>query len=160
MEYILAPKSGRCFLCDAFRLRDDRAHLVLRRGRTCAVLLNRYPYNNGHLMIAPLRHAAGLTDLTAAERHEMMDLADEAIRALRAVIRPEGFNVGVNLGKAAGAGLDRHVHLHVVPRWSGDTNFMPVTAGVKVIPQALDDLWARLRKAFGRRRAGPKRPIG
>jgi ATP adenylyltransferase len=108
------------------------------------VLLNRYPYNNGHLLVAPVRHVAGLEDLTPDERLSLMNATEESVRALRACIRPQGFNIGINLGQIAGAGLESHLHLHIVPRWSGDTNFMPVVGSVKVIPQALDDLWARL----------------
>ncbi len=144
MEYILGPKDGECFLCAAARASDDRAHHVVRRGATCFGILNRYPYNNGHLMVAPYRHVSGLDQLTEAERGELLTLADVLIRKLKQTIHPDGFNLGINLGKVAGAGLEAHLHLHIVPRWNGDTNFMPVLADTKVIPQALDDLWARL----------------
>jgi ATP adenylyltransferase len=146
MEYILGPKDGECFLCAAASGGDDRAHRVVRRGAACFGLLNRYPYNNGHLLIAPYRHVRGLDELNDVERLELMNLADELVRALREAVRPDGFNLGLNLGKVAGAGLETHLHLHVVPRWNGDTNFMPIVAGTKVIPQALDELWERLRR--------------
>jgi len=145
MEYILGPKDGECFLCAAARSNDDRACRVVRRGEVCFALLNRYPYNNGHLMVAPYRHVRALAEMTPAERLELMELASDLVERLRATIRPEGFNLGLNLGKVAGAGLESHLHLHIVPRWNGDTNFMPVLADTKVIPQALDELWATLR---------------
>ncbi len=145
MDYIRGPKDGECFLCAAARSNDDRAGYVVRRGTACFGLLNRYPYNNGHLMVAPYRHIRGLAEMNETERLEMMGLASDLVERLRAVIRPEGFNLGLNLGKVAGAGLESHLHLHIVPRWSGDTNFMPVLADTKVIPQALDELWTALR---------------
>lgn len=147
MDYIRAPgERDGCFLCRALAEgADDREHHVVLRGPRCGALLNRYPYNNGHLLIAPNRHVAEPCDLDAAERLELMDLLDRAIALLRRAMRPDGFNAGLNLGRVAGAGLESHLHLHLVPRWNGDTNFMPVTAATKVIPQALDDLWAELR---------------
>jgi ATP adenylyltransferase len=148
IEYILAPKTDACFLCDMFRARADRKNLLLKRGRTCAVLINRYPYTTGHLMVAPYRHVEGLTGLRDAEMVEMMKLTRHALEVLSRVMRPQGFNVGLNLGEAAGAGLRDHVHLHVVPRWVGDTNFMPVLGDVRVMPQALDKLWPLLKAAF------------
>lgn len=146
MDYILGPKDGECFLCAAARATDDRAAHVVLRGAVCFGLLNRYPYNNGHLLVAPYRHVSGLDELTDAERLELMTLSDALVRRLREKIHPDGFNLGLNLGKVAGAGLESHLHLHIVPRWNGDTNFMPVLADTKVIPQALDDLWATLRQ--------------
>jgi ATP adenylyltransferase len=144
LAYITGPKDTECFLCRAVREPDDRANLVLARGRTCAVVLNRYPYNNGHLMICPNRHTAELEALTPDERLEMMDLAARCVGCLRTALQAEGCNIGINLGRVAGAGLDTHVHMHVVPRWNGDTNFMPVAADVKVVPQALEALWDTL----------------
>lgn len=144
MEYIGRPSEPGCFLCDIFASDDDRANLVLFRGRSTAIVMNRYPYNNGHLMVAPYRHVAELGQLNADERAETMDLAAAAIDALRRTIHPDGFNMGINLGRVAGAGLETHLHTHVVPRWNGDTNFMPVLAGIKVIPQTLEELWDRL----------------
>ncbi len=146
MEYILGPKDNECFLCAAAHSTNDRARHVVRRGETCFGLLNRYPYNNGHLLVAPYRHVSGLDELTDAERLELMTLADALVRRLKETIHPDGFNLGLNLGKVAGAGLESHLHLHIVPRWNGDTNFMPILADTKVIPQALDDLWAQLTR--------------
>jgi ATP adenylyltransferase len=149
IEYIKEAPKGGCFLCDILRAGgDDRANLVLKRGAACAVVMNRYPYNNGHLMVAPHRHVARLADLTPEERLETMNLLDLSVAALTSAIRPNGFNIGINLGRVAGAGLETHLHTHIVPRWNGDTNFMPVIGDTKVIPQALDDLWATLRPLF------------
>jgi ATP adenylyltransferase len=125
---------------------SDRENLVVWRGRTCFAVLNRYPYTNGHLMVLPLREVAAYEDLTAEERHELADAAGFAMSWLRQALQPDGFNVGLNEGLAAGAGIPRHLHLHVVPRWSGDTGFMPVIADTKVIPEALDATWEKLRR--------------
>jgi len=150
MEYILAEHGDGCFLCDMFQGRDDRENLVLFRGKLAAVVINRYPYNNGHLMVAPYRHLPDLNAISPEERSEMMELTARCIPALKEVMHPDGFNIGINLGQTAGAGLQDHVHLHIVPRWNGDTNFMPVIAETKVIPQALHDLWDRLHPVIAR----------
>lgn len=121
---------------------------MLKRGKFCVLLLNRYPYNNGHLMAAPYRHVDSLEALNARELSEMMALAAAACAALRQSLKPDGFNLGLNVGTAAGAGLKDHLHFHIVPRWEGDTNFMPVLGEVKIIPQPLDELWRKLRKAL------------
>jgi ATP adenylyltransferase len=144
MEYILQDKPDGCFLCDIPADVADRETLLLKRGHHGAIVMNRYPYNNGHLMVFPFRHVSTLGDLSPDERLEIMDLLDQAVAALTQVAAPQGFNVGINLGKVAGAGLEEHLHVHVVPRWEGDTNFMPVTTDVRVIPQALTDLWDQL----------------
>ncbi len=144
MEYILQEKPEGCFLCDIPAAAHDRETLLLKRGRHGGIVMNRYPYNNGHLMVFPFRHVSALGDLSPDERLEIMDLLDQAVDALTQVAAPQGFNVGINLGKVAGAGLEEHLHVHVVPRWEGDTNFMPVTTDVRVIPQALTDLWDQL----------------
>lgn len=127
---------------------DDRAALIVHRGRTCFVLLNNFPYNPGHLMVLPNREVADLAQLSAEERAEFLELVIRAQSALGAVMRPAGFNIGINLGKVAGAGIPQHLHAHIVPRWEGDHNFMPVTADTHVLPQALDELWERLVAAF------------
>ena len=141
MEYVKNPNAAGCFLCAIAGEDRDRDNLLLRRGRTCAVVLNRYPYSNGHLLVWPYRHVADLVQLTRDERLECMDLAAECVEALRKACRPHAFNVGLNLGRPAGAGLEDHLHLHVVPRWEGDTNFMPVLADTRVIPQSLTATW-------------------
>lgn len=146
LEYIRKKEEDGCFLCRALVAEEaDRENLVLKRGRACAIVMNRYPYSNGHLLICPHRHVGDITLMTADERNESMDLLVVGVEALRKVVQPQGFNVGVNIGKAAGAGLEEHFHSHIVPRWEGDTNFMPVMADVRVIPQALLELWDELR---------------
>ena len=126
---------------------DDEANLVVWRGKTCFVLLNLFPYNNGHCLIVPLRRVPAYTDLEQAEQIEISTTIDRVMRWLKQAVAPNGFNVGINQGEAAGAGIPDHLHVHVVPRWASDTNFMPVTAGAKVIPEALQSTWAKLRAA-------------
>jgi ATP adenylyltransferase len=150
LTYVQQIREEGCFLCRAFSQTADRDNLVLKRGLACGIVMNRYPYNNGHLLICPYRHVADLPLLTPDERRDTMDLLCECAEALRAAVRPHGFNVGINLGRAAGAGLEEHVHAHIVPRWEGDTSFMPVTADVKVIPQLLLELWDRLHPLLNR----------
>lgn len=141
------PDDG-CFLCAARDGTDDAATLVIARSKRCFAILNRYPYNPGHLMIAPNDHVPGIEDLSAAALTAMMVLAQRCLAALRATMRPEGFNMGINEGKVAGAGLADHVHYHIVPRWNGDTNFMPALGHVKVIPELLDDTYQKLQAAL------------
>jgi len=148
MEYILKCRQAGCFLCDAFQAENDSEHLIVKRRSACAVILNRYPYNNGHLMVAPYRHVDSVEGLQPEEQVDMMALASTACVRLREVMRAQGFNLGINQGAVAGAGLKDHIHLHIVPRWEGDTNFMPVLADVKVIPQPLLELWEQLQRAF------------
>lgn len=153
IEYILAPK-GPDGNGSVFRRigegTDDEANLVLARGRTCFALLNNYPYNGGHLMVVPYRQVTDLDGLTDEEMLELMRMARRCMRALREVMKADGFNVGLNLGRVAGAGIEEHLHLHVVPRWAGDTNFMPVLAGTTVLPQALREVAAKVRQALAR----------
>ena len=137
IEYIRSGKAGDCFLCRMFDEKNDRANLLLYRGETCAVLMNRYPYNSGHLMVAPRRHIAGPDGLSAEEVLELAALTNRAVSILKTVMNPQGFNIGINLGESAGAGLKDHLHQHIVPRWTGDTNFMPVLGGPRVMPEAL-----------------------
>jgi len=148
IEYILKAREAGCFLCDIIQSDDDRSHLVLKRGDYCVLLMNRYPYNNGHLMIAPYRHVDCLERMNEKELLELMVMASKACGMLRKTMKPGGFNLGINLGKSAGAGLKDHIHMHLVPRWEGDTNFMPVIANAKVIPQSLDELWQQLHNAL------------
>jgi ATP adenylyltransferase len=138
IEYITGPKDGECIFCAAAAARnDDPAHQPIDRTEHCLTILNAFPYAPGHVMVAPVRHIGALEDLTDAEMLETMQLARRSITAIRRAMTPDGFNVGYNLGKVAGAGIADHLHLHVVPRWSGDTNFMPVLADTDVMPQAL-----------------------
>jgi ATP adenylyltransferase len=152
IEYIrmLGGEDEGCFLC---RCRDevdrDEENLVLWRTSGCLAVLNRFPYTGGHLLIAPLEHVASLECLSRETMAEMMSLASDAVRALARAVRAEGFNVGINIGRCAGAGLPGHVHMHVVPRWGGDTNFMAVLGDVRVIPQALSELRRELLAASG-----------
>jgi ATP adenylyltransferase len=141
------PDEG-CFLCVARSGTDDAATLVIARSKRCFAILNRYPYNPGHLMIAPNDHVPSITDLSAATLTAVMTLAQRCLGALRVTMRPDGFNMGINEGKVAGAGLADHVHYHIVPRWNGDTNFMPTLGQVKVIPELLDDTYRKLRAAL------------
>jgi ATP adenylyltransferase len=138
-----------CFLCrDAADTRRDRENLVLLRASAVFVLLNRYPYNSGHLMVAPYAHTGDLQALDARTAAEMMRVTQRAVGALQRVYVPDGFNTGMNLGKSAGAGVPDHLHMHVVPRWSGDTNFMPVIGETKVLPESLDQTYERLVGQF------------
>lgn len=153
MAYLAAPKgavTGGCIFCDKMRDQPDkdRENLVLLRGQRAFVVLNLYPYANGHMMVAPYQHTGALESLGAETLQEMMLLVAKGIRALRRVMNPQGFNVGANLGRAAGAGVEDHVHLHVVPRWNGDTNFMPVLADVRVIPELLPQTYDNLLAAI------------
>ena len=145
--YLTTAIGGRqpCVFCAARRSRNDRKAHVLLRGRRAFVILNKYPYNNGHLMVAPARHVGGLDRLTRAEVDELMRLTTRMTKLLTQTLKPHGFNVGLNIGRVAGAGFPGHLHLHVVPRWSGDTNFMPVLGHTKVISQSLDALYEHLR---------------
>jgi ATP adenylyltransferase len=148
LEYIQqADEQDGCFLCAAAE-GDDEELLVVHRGERAFVLLNRFPYASGHVMVAPVRHGVPFEELDDAEVVEVHRLAADALAALRAAMRPDGFNLGWNFGRAAGAGVTDHVHLHVVPRWSADTNFMPVLADVKVIPEHLRDTRRKLAAAW------------
>lgn len=138
IEYILAPKEGECIFCEAVAGDGAQARWVVDRGEQCFTMLNAYPYAPGHVLVAPNRHVAELEDLTSEEMLELMVLARRAVAAQRAAMSPDGFNVGLNVGRVAGAGIADHLHLHVVPRWEGDTSFMPVLADTRVIPQALE----------------------
>lgn len=151
IQYIRGEKNNECFLCRIFAEENDRDNLLLFRGRTCAVVMNRYPYNSGHLMVAPYRHIAELDSLTPEENKETAELTALSVTVLREAMTPQGFNVGINLGEAAGAGLKDHLHQHIVPRWSGDTNFMPVLGGPRVIPDAIKATYDLLSKLFNNR---------
>jgi ATP adenylyltransferase len=148
LEYVQsAQEAAGCVFCNALE-GDPEERLVVRRGSRAFVLLNRFPYSSGHFMVAPQRHVGEFGALDDGETTEIHRLADEGMRALGEIYRPDGFNLGWNLGRVAGAGVVDHVHLHVVPRWSGDTNFMPVLADVKVLPEHLTATRARLAEAW------------
>ena len=146
-----ADKEGTCFLCAAANDADDRKNLVVRRGRHGLAILNRYPYNNGHVMVAPYAHKADLPELTDDERSDMTTLLLEVQEALRETFNPHGFNIGLNIGAAAGAGIPGHIHIHILPRWTGDTNFVSTLADVKVISQSLDESYAAITGYFTER---------
>ncbi|MDI6772367.1 MAG: HIT domain-containing protein [bacterium] len=146
--YIAAPAVTACVLCEAPASGDDRAVLILHRAQDAYLILNRFPYNTGHLMAVPFGHLARPDELTPREAEALMALVSLGVRALELAMEPDGFNIGMNLGRAAGAGIADHLHLHIVPRWSGDTNFMPVLGGVKVLPEHLDDTYQRLATAL------------
>jgi ATP adenylyltransferase len=151
LEYVKdasKDKESECVFCAALAAGDDRANLIVRRGERCFVILNKYPYTNGHLMVAPYEHVATLQTLDAETIAEMMALAQRGIAALESSYAPHGYNVGVNQGRVAGAGVEHHIHMHVVPRWGGDTNFMPVLGDTRVMNQTLEDSYETLREAF------------
>lgn len=160
MEYIWAPwrikyileakdsKTEGCFLCQKPIEKEDETNLILHRGKNNFIILNAYPYNPGHLMVAPYRHLGKLEDLNDEESTEHFFLTKLSIRLLKSAMEPSGFNTGMNLGRVAGAGLEDHIHTHIVPRWQGDTNFMSVLADTKVLPQALAASYINLRHAL------------
>jgi ATP adenylyltransferase len=160
MAYIRRATSGRdrdCLFCRVAARREDRADLVLVRRPHALLMLNRFPYNPGHLMVAVRRHVGRIADLTETERLELLELTALAERALAAEYRPDGMNLGANVGRVAGAGVLGHFHLHLVPRWNGDTNFVPAIAGTRVLPESLIQTWRRLRRAIARPEVGAKR---
>ena len=146
MEYLERDKqtTDACVFCQAVQGADDKASLVLHRNASCFIILNRYPYSNGHLLVAPYRHAGDLDDLSADESTNVMHVVRYGVRLLRSTFKPHAVNVGMNLGSAAGAGILDHVHMHIVPRWEGDTSYMTVLAGTRVISEALEKTFERL----------------
>ncbi|MFC1940409.1 HIT domain-containing protein [Chloroflexota bacterium] len=148
MEYIQMKKAEGCILCDKPGEDSDVANYVLYRGGKNFVIMNRYPYNPGHLMVAPYRHVASLEEMTGEERHEHFDMVSRSIEVLRQAFNPGGFNLGINLGKVAGAGIEAHIHTHIVPRWQGDTSCMLVLSDVRVVPEALAETYQKLKGEF------------
>lgn len=144
LEYIKGPKPEECIFCSKPSEGDDRAAYIVERGERCFIMLNAYPYNNGHVMISPYEHVPSIEELDAEALTELMGLAQRALGALRHAYGPDGFNLGINQGKIAGAGFDEHVHLHVVPRWSADTNYMPVVGSARVLPESLEGSYEAL----------------
>jgi ATP adenylyltransferase len=147
IEYILAPKPklDTSLFTRIAQSSDDEGNYVIARDRTCFALLNKYPYNGGHLMVVPYKEVADMNGLTEEELADLWKLVRRCTNALTQLMKPDGFNIGINLGRVAGAGIVEHLHIHVVPRWNGDTNFMPVLASTRVLPQALSELAAKLR---------------
>lgn len=149
MAYIQVSKDPKgCIFCDFPKEDDDEERLILHRGKLCFVIFNAYPYNPGHLMVAPYRHTAEYERLSDEEMLEMNRLGGRCISVLKKVMDPHGFNMGINLGKVAGAGFDGHLHLHIVPRWNGDTNFMPVLADVRVVAEDLSVTYRKMKDAW------------
>jgi ATP adenylyltransferase len=149
MKYITnADNETGCIFCNALAKPDDEQNLIIRRAERAFVILNKYPYTSGHLMVAPFAHKPSLELLEPAERAEMMELVSQCIIALRQIYNPHGFNVGMNIGSAAGAGVPGHVHIHIVPRWNGDTNFMSTVGEVRVLPETLEQTYGRVWQAF------------
>jgi ATP adenylyltransferase len=148
LDYIKAPKPDECIFCSKPAEGDDQRAYIVLRGERCFAMLNAFPYNNGHLMVSPYEHVPSVEDLADATLLELMTLTQRTLGALRDVYGPEGFNIGINQGKVAGAGVENHVHLHVVPRWGADTNFMPVIGDTRVLPQSLADSWAAISRAL------------
>lgn len=148
LQYLTGDKSSDCIFCSKPGLDDDESAFIVHRGSSCYVILNAFPYTNGHVMIAPYAHVADLRDLDGGTSAELMGLTQRSLAAIERVYGPDGFNLGANLGEVAGAGFTGHVHMHVVPRWKGDTNFMPVVGDTRVLPETLPDSWRRLSEAF------------
>jgi ATP adenylyltransferase len=148
LEYLTAPKEDDCIFCRALASDNDRENLVLLRGERAFLILNRYPYNNGHFMVVPYAHVPSLEGLDTLTLTEMMLLLNRGLAALRVAMNPEGFNIGINVGRAAGAGVQEHVHMHAVPRWVGDTNFITVAGDMRVIPQTWLQTFDELKAAL------------
>ncbi len=150
IEFIRGEEEDSCFLCDneQYNPRSGEENLIIYRGKNCFVMINRFPYNSGHMLISPYRHVGDLADLTAEERHELMDLCVDCKKVLQTAMAPDAFNAGFNLGAAAGAGIADHLHMHIVPRWGGDTNFMPVLADTRCVPEAIEKTAELLRSAW------------
>ncbi len=148
MTYIENSKQEGCVFCNALLVPDGLDNLVVFRGQRAFVILNRYPYTSGHLMVVPNDHQASLGELDADIRADVMELANRAVQVLNVEYHPQGFNLGMNIGEVAGAGIAEHIHLHIVPRWGGDTNFMSTLASTRVLPEALEDSYTRIRKRW------------
>jgi len=148
MEYILQEKKEGCVFCDTVHQDEDSDNLILVRGEHSFIIMNRYPYNNGHLMVAPYAHVDSPTKLPAEALNEMQQMVNICLEVLKESMHPDGFNVGMNLGASAGAGIKDHIHMHVVPRWTGDTNFMPVLGDTRVIVEGLQECYCKLQPLF------------
>ncbi|MBT3239625.1 MAG: HIT domain-containing protein [Chloroflexi bacterium] len=149
MSYIKSPKNKEvCVFCEAISQDEDSSNFVVHRAENSFVILNRYPYSNGHMMVIPNSHVSGLNDLNKPVRAEMMELMNKSTETLKELFQPEGFNLGVNIGEAAGAGIGDHVHLHIVPRWKGDTNFMTSLGNTRVIPESLEETYRQIKEIW------------
>ena len=151
MKYINSipdTPGGECIFCTKPAENEDVKNCIVHRGEHCFVILNIYPYNNGHLMVVPYKHTPNLSDLDDAEKLDIMNTVDVVLRAMKSIMNPDGFNIGMNMGRSAGAGITEHLHVHIVPRWTGDTNFMPIIGGTKVISESLDDTAKKIGDAI------------
>jgi len=148
MRYITQFKKNGCVFCNALQLEDGPENLVVARGQQAFVILNAFPYTSGHLMVLPYQHAPDLSDLDEDTRAEMMEMVTKSSQVLSALYTPEGFNIGINMGEAAGAGIEEHIHIHIVPRWMGDTNFMTAVGQTRVLPEALEETYRRVKDAW------------
>ncbi|MFA5007714.1 MAG: HIT domain-containing protein [Candidatus Omnitrophota bacterium] len=150
ITYVSATRASTCIFCRAFKEKKDKKNFVIARSRHSFAILNTFPYNNGHVMIVSNRHVPSIEKLKDEEILDINKVLIKILAALKSVLKPAGFNVGINLGKVAGAGIDKHVHIHVVPRWLGDTNFMPVLTNTKIISQSLDELYKKITKRISK----------
>ncbi|HKJ28209.1 MAG TPA: HIT domain-containing protein [Anaerolineales bacterium] len=148
MKYIQSFKKSGCVFCQALTAEDDLKYWIVHRGEHAFVILNAYPYTSGHIMVLPYDHVPRLDELTQETRAEMMELVNKTTLTLTAVYHPQGFNIGINMGEAAGAGIEEHIHIHIVPRWQGDTNFMTAVGQIRVLPETLEDTYRRVKEAW------------
>ncbi len=148
IKYILSEKEKGCIFCIKPSEDNDEKNLILYRSKHSFVIMNIYPYNNGHIMVVPMRHTSTLQDLSDEELFDLMKTVKLSEKVIKTVYHPDGMNIGINLGKAAGAGIDEHLHIHIVPRWNGDVNFMTVIGGFRVIPEAFESSYIKLKEAF------------
>jgi ATP adenylyltransferase len=150
MEYIINADKDKdtCIFCEFPNQDRDKENLIVLRDKHCFIILNKYPYNNGHLMVVPYEHKSDILDLSDTVLLNIQVVLKKAIRALNSTMNPHGFNIGVNMGRPAGAGIEEHIHYHIVPRWNGDTNYMPVLTGTKVVSEALEQSWEKLHNEF------------
>lgn len=148
IQYILGPKPDACVFCLPEHTREDEERRILFRARHCFVIMNIYPYSSGHIMVTPYRHVQDIIELSPEESHEVMDYVQKSAFILREVFRPQGINIGINIGEAAGAGIKEHLHVHLVPRWNGDHSFMSVMSGTSVLPEYLSSTYERLKPLF------------
>jgi ATP adenylyltransferase len=147
-QFVLSKKEHGCIFCQRLKQKKDKTNLILHRSRKCFIIMNRFPYNSGHLMVAPIRHIGEMEKLDDDEMLELMHLVQLCIKLLKKELKPQGFNLGVNLGKIAGAGIADHLHIHIVPRWEGDTNFMPILGKTKVVSIGLEEMYERLKRGL------------
>ncbi len=150
LEYIVSvdEKKDGCIFCDLPKEQNDKKNLIVYRDKFCFVILNKYPYNNGHVMVVPYEHKSDLLHLSDNILLNTQQVTKKVIQVLKNTMKPHGFNIGLNIGRSAGAGIDEHIHYHIVPRWNGDTNCMPVLTNTKVVSEALDQTWEKLRNEF------------